>query len=120
MPETYTFCGTVACDYPFTRDAHGEILGRVNPGDEREFSGPFGETAPDEADAAWWFSAPTGDWFPSDGELPKRLADPEPEEAADGAESKPAAPALPPLPPRPVSPPPAAAALPSATDEHEV
>lgn len=121
MSSSYTFCGCVASNFPESRDAHADIVGYVEPGQEREFDAPFGATPPeDEDERAWWFPAPTADWFPSDGELPKRLADPEPEEAADGAESKPAAPALPPLPPRPVVTPPAAPALPGATDEHDV
>jgi hypothetical protein len=84
MPSSYTFCGTVAANFPESRDAHADIVGYVEPGAEREFDAPFGTTPPEDADErAWWFPAPTADWFPSDGELPKRLADPEPEEAAD-------------------------------------
>jgi hypothetical protein len=82
MPSSYTFCGTVAANFPESRDAHADIIGYTEPGAEREFDAPFGATPPEDADErAWWFPAPTADWFPSDGELPKRLADPE--EAAD-------------------------------------
>jgi hypothetical protein len=113
MPSSYTFCGTVAANFPESRDAHADIVGYVTPGDEREFDAPFGAAPPEDADErAWWFPAPTADWFPSDGPLPKRLAGPEP----DDAQSAPAAAALPPPAPRPVTPPPAASALPSGTD----
>lgn len=67
MP-TFRFDGP-ARDYPFTRDAQGQNLGRVEPGDEREF-----EQAPDQ----WW--------VPADGETPDPAAEggtgePEPHDA---------------------------------------
>jgi hypothetical protein len=102
VPESYTFCGTVAANFPESRDAHADIVGYVEPGAEREFDAPFGATPPeDEDERAWWFPAPTADWFPSDGELPKRLADPEPEEAGE-AVSAAEAPAVLPAPQGPI------------------
>jgi hypothetical protein len=124
MPSSYTFCSCVAANFPESRDAHADIVGYVEPGDGREFDAPFGATPPEDADErAWWFPAPTADWFPSDGELPKRLADPEPEQAADGAESKPQTPAGPALLPGPAFTPhvaPAADVTPHEPDEHEI
>ena len=113
MPSSYTFCSCLPANFPESRDAHANIVGYVEPGDEREFDAPFGATPP--KDDAWWFPAPTADWFASDGPLPKRLADPEPESSLDGPESVPAAPAVPVPPSRPVSPPAASTAPPSTT-----
>jgi hypothetical protein len=116
MPESFTFCGCTAVNFPESRDAHADIVGYTEPGAEREFDAPFGATPPeDPEERAWWFPAPTADWFPSDGELPKRLADPEPE--AVSAAGTPA-----PLPP-PSSPVPLSAFAPAASvapheDEH--
>ncbi len=61
MPA-FRFDGT-ARDYPFTRDAQGQNLGRVEPGDEREF-----EQAPDQ----WWVPAEpgSGEDAPGDGRDP--------------------------------------------------
>jgi hypothetical protein len=89
---SFTFCGCIPYDFPETRDEHGVIVGRVNPGDERDFA-----------------EAPTADWFPSDGPLPKRLPDPEPEAAeSDAAPVATPAPALSfPVPSVPSVPPPA-------------
>jgi hypothetical protein len=105
MPE-FTFCGTTPCSFPETRDARAVIVGYVKPGEEREFSGPFGVMVPEDPDeAAAWFPPPTADWFPSDGPLPKRLADPEPEdEGGDSAEAVSKTPAVPAPAPRAKSP----------------
>jgi hypothetical protein len=114
MPS-FTFCGCIPASFPETRDADAVIVGYVRLGGEREFSGPFGEREPEDPDeAAAWFPAPTADWFPSGGPLPKRVADPEPE---DGAETAPAPPARPVPAPRPVITPPAAVTPPAGGSE---
>jgi hypothetical protein len=122
MPE-FTFCGTTPCSFPETRDAHAVIIGFVNPGDEREFTGPFGVMVPEDPDeAAAWFPAPTADWFPSGGPLPKRLPDPEPEDSGEdsgGAEAD-AKPAPVPAPaPRAKSPAPASVTPPEGGSESD-
>jgi len=105
MPESFTFCGCVAANFPESRDAHADIVGYAEPGDEREFDAPFGATPPEDADErAWWFPAPTADWFASDGPLPKRLADPEPEEPGEAVSvAETPAPLPPPSSPAPLS-----------------
>jgi hypothetical protein len=119
MPSSYTFCGTIAHDFAWSRDAHAVIIGHVEPGDVRDFDGPAGSQAPEGEDPRWYFPAPTDDWFSSDGELPKRLPDPEPEdEPASEPESGTTPPALPPIAPRPLTPPPASEA-PDVTEPHE-
>lgn len=47
MPA-FVFSGLIPTDYPFAKDAQGQNLGRVEPGDEREF---------DEAPDQWWVPA---------------------------------------------------------------
>jgi hypothetical protein len=117
MPESFTFCGCTAANFPESRDAHADIVGYTEPGAEREFDAPFGAEAPkDPAERAWWFPAPTADWFASDGELPKRLADPEPEDEPE----TPAEPVATPAPAVSFPPRPAAITPPaSPADEHE-
>ena|ERR1700733_16328907 len=100
MPS-YTFCGCIPYDFPETRDDRGVIVGRVNPGDERDFA-----------------EAPTADWFPSDGPLPKRLPDVEPEDE-DAPESAPEPPRLPSPPALPPLEPPPATTPPDGTPENE-
>jgi hypothetical protein len=103
------------------------IIGFVNPGDEREFSGPSGVTVPEDPDAAAaWFPAPTADWFPSDGPLPKRLPDPEPDPEPDpkdagesGGEADAKPPAVPAPAPRAKSPAPASATPPEGGSESD-
>lgn len=60
MP-VFAFSGLVPVDYPFAKDGRGQNLGRVEPGDEREF-----DTAPDQ----WW--------VPADGEASGTGSAPEP------------------------------------------
>lgn len=50
MPA-FVFSGLIPTDYPFAKDAQGQNLGRVEPGDEREFN-----QAPDQ----WWVPAEPG------------------------------------------------------------
>jgi hypothetical protein len=109
MPESFTFCGTTAASFPETRDAHAVIIGFVNPGDEREFTAAWDAVAPEKAQE--WFPAPTADWFPSGGPLPKRLPDPEPDPEGEGEEALEGAPKPPAVPP----PTPRAALKPAAT-----
>lgn len=120
MPS-YTFCGTTAHDFAWSRDAGAVIVGHVEPGAVRDFDGPAGSQAPEGEDARWYFAAPTDDWFPSDGELPKRLPDPEPAEAEDTSQPEAAKPpALPLIAPRPLTPPPADSEVASGSEPHEV
>jgi hypothetical protein len=66
MPE-YAYADQVPRSYTETRDAAGDVIGTVEPGDRREF-GAGGEEKPEGAPGFW--PAPDARWVPAGEQVP--------------------------------------------------